>query len=125
MQEINLSDEQREFRDVMRRFAEKEIAPNAAEIDRSGEYGWANWEALKAMELTALSYPEQYGGSGASLVDQAIATEELARVDASTSLMFLISKLGMLPVLNFGSEELKQAYVPRIAAGEIQASYAL
>ena len=56
------------------------------------------------MELTALSYPEEYGGSGASLVDQAIAAEELARVCASTSLMFLISKLGMLPVINFGSE---------------------
>ncbi|HEY3485662.1 MAG TPA: acyl-CoA dehydrogenase family protein, partial [Ilumatobacteraceae bacterium] len=77
------------------------------------------------MELTALSFPLEYGGSGASLVEQAIAAEELARADASTSLMFLISKLGMLPVLNFGSDEIKQTYVPKIAAGEWQASYAL
>ena len=57
MQDINLSDEQREFRAVMRRFAENEIAPNAAEIDRTGEYGWTSWEALKSMELTVAELP--------------------------------------------------------------------
>jgi len=124
-QPITLTDEQREFRAVVRQFAADKIVPLAAEADRTAEYSWAAFDALKAMDLTALSFPEQYGGSGASLVDQAIVAEELARADASTSLMFLISKLGMLPVLNFGSEELKQQYVPRIAAGESQASYAL
>jgi alkylation response protein AidB-like acyl-CoA dehydrogenase len=124
-QPITLTEEQREFRAVVRQFATDKLAPLAAETDRTAEYSWAAFEALKAMELTALSYPVEYGGSGASLVDQAIVTEELARVDASASLMFLISKLGMLPVLNFGSEELRRTYVPRIAAGDSQASYAL
>ena len=67
----------------MRQFAEDKIAPLAAEIDRTGEYSWENFEALKSMELTALQLPEEYGGSGASLVDQAIVAEELARVCAS------------------------------------------
>jgi alkylation response protein AidB-like acyl-CoA dehydrogenase len=124
-QPITMTDEQREFRAVVRQFAADKIVPLAAEADRNAEYSWAAFDALKAMDLTALSFPEEYGGSGASLVDQAIAAEELARADASTSLMFLISKLGMLPVLNFGSDELKQHYVPRVAAGESQASYAL
>ena len=124
-QPMTLTDEQRQLRDVVRQFAEDKIAPNAAELDRTGEYNWDNWQALVAMELTGLSYPEQYGGSGASLVEQAIVAEELARVCASTSLSFLISKLGMLPVLNFGSEELKAKYVPRIASGESQCSYGL
>ena len=124
-QPITLTDEQREFRAVVRQFATDKIAPLAADADRESEYSWPAFEALKAMELTALSYPVEYGGSGASLVDQAIVAEELARVDASTSLMFLISKLGMLPVLNFGSEEIKQRYVTRIASGDSQASYAL
>jgi alkylation response protein AidB-like acyl-CoA dehydrogenase len=124
-QPITLTDEQREFRAVVRQFAADKLAPLAAEADRAGEYSWASWEALKAMELTALSYPEEYGGSGASVVDQAIVAEELARVDASTSLMFLVQKLGMLPVLNFGSDDVKRQYIPRIAAGEMQASYAL
>ena len=124
-QSITLTDEQREFRHVVRQFCEAKIAPRAAEVDRRGEYSWENFEALKSIELTSLSYPVEYGGAGASLVDQAIAAEEIARVCMSTSLSFLISKLGMLPVLNFGSEELKQQYVTRVAAGESQCSYGL
>jgi alkylation response protein AidB-like acyl-CoA dehydrogenase len=59
------------------------------------------------------------------MVTVAIMTEELSRVCASTALTILISKLGMTPVLNWASEELKQTYVPRIASGELQASYCL
>ncbi len=124
-QPITLTDEQHEFRRVMRQFCDAKIAPLAADIDRSGEYSWETFKALQSMELTALSYPTEYGGSGASLVDQAIAAEELAHACVATSLQFLISKLGMLPVLNFGSDELKAKYVPRIASGESQCSYAL
>jgi alkylation response protein AidB-like acyl-CoA dehydrogenase len=124
-QPMTLSDTQREFRSVLRQFVADKIAPLAGDIDRRAEYSWATFDALKSMELTALSYPEEYGGSGASLVDQAIAAEELARGCASTSLQFLISKLGMLPVINFGSDELKRTYIPRICSGDSQASYAL
>ena len=124
-QPITLTDEQREFRAVVRRFCDDKIAPLAAEIDRRGEYSWETFAALTSMELTALSYPVEYGGSGASTVDQAIAAEELARACVSTSLQFLISKLGMLPVINFGSEEMKSTYLPRICRGESQCSYAL
>ncbi len=124
-QPINLTEEQREFRAVVRRFCEERIAPRAAEVDRRGEFSWENFEALKSMELTALSYPAEYGGSGASLVDQAIVAEELSRVCVSTSLSFLISKLGMLPVINFGSHELKSTYLPRICSGDSQCSYGL
>jgi alkylation response protein AidB-like acyl-CoA dehydrogenase len=59
------------------------------------------------------------------MVTQAIMAEELARGCASTSVTMLISKLGMLPVMNFATEELKREYLPRIAAGEIQGSYCL
>ena len=124
-QPITLTEEQHEFRRVMRQFCDAKIAPLAAEIDRSGDYSWATFEALKTIELTALSFPVEYGGAGATLVDQAIAAEELARACVATSLQFLISKLGMLPVLNFGSEALKAKYVPRVASGASQCSYAL
>ncbi|MEZ5248686.1 MAG: acyl-CoA dehydrogenase family protein [Ilumatobacteraceae bacterium] len=125
VQSITLTDEQREFRAVLRQFVADKIAPLAGEIDRSGEYSWTTFEALQAMELTALSYPAEYGGSGASLVDQAIAAEELARGCTATSLQLLISKLGMLPVINFGSEFLKSTYLPRICSGASQCSYGL
>jgi alkylation response protein AidB-like acyl-CoA dehydrogenase len=124
-QPITLTDEQREFRAVVRQFAREKIAPLAAETDRTATYSWEAFKALQSMELTSLSYPERYGGAGASLVDQAIVAEELASACASSSLMFLISKLAMLPVLNFASEEIKAKYIPRICSGESQGSYAL
>jgi alkylation response protein AidB-like acyl-CoA dehydrogenase len=125
MQALTLHPEQREFRAVLRQFSEEKIAPGAARRDATAEYDWDAFKALVEMELPALGIPEAYGGTGADLVTQAIAAEELARVDASVSLMLLISKLGMLPVMNFGSEAMKQAYLPRIASGQSQASYAL
>jgi alkylation response protein AidB-like acyl-CoA dehydrogenase len=125
MQPMTLTPEQQEFRAVVRQFAEDKLAPLAAETDRTAEYSWPAFEAIRSMELTGLSYPEEYGGAGADLVTQAIVAEELARVDASASLMFLISKLAMLPVLNFASDELKARYLPRIVSGESQGSYCL
>jgi alkylation response protein AidB-like acyl-CoA dehydrogenase len=125
MQAMTLTPEQHEFRAVLRQFCEEKIAPGAAGRDAAGAYDWDAFRAIVSMELPALGIPEAYGGSGADLVTQAVAAEELSRVDASVSLMLLISKLGMLPVMNFGSEELKQRYLPRVAAGESQASYCL
>jgi alkylation response protein AidB-like acyl-CoA dehydrogenase len=122
---FDLTDVQREFRATLRSFCEEKVAPHAAEVDRAAEFPWKSFEACKEMELPALGIPEAYGGAGADTVTQAIAVEELARACASTSLTILISKLGMIPVMNWGSEELKRAYLPRIASGEIQASYCL
>jgi alkylation response protein AidB-like acyl-CoA dehydrogenase len=120
-----LTDVQRDFRQTLRAFCEEKVAPNAAEADRNAEFPWKSFEACKELELPGVGLPAAYGGAGADMVTVAIMTEELARVCASTALAILISKLGMTPVLNWGSEELKQAYVPRVASGEIQASYCL
>jgi alkylation response protein AidB-like acyl-CoA dehydrogenase len=120
-----LTDEQRQFKDIMRQFAEERILPQAAEIDRTAEFPWKSFEACVELELPALGIPQAYGGAGADMVTQAIMAEELARVCASTSLSMLISKLGMTPVMNWGSEELKQHYLPKVADGSIQASYCL
>ncbi|MHB8670184.1 MAG: acyl-CoA dehydrogenase family protein [Acidimicrobiales bacterium] len=120
-----LTDEQRQFRSVVRQFAEERLGPRAAEVDRTGEYPWDNFEAVRAMELPALGLPVEHGGAGADHVTQALMVEELSRVCASTSLIVLISKLGMIPVMNWGSEPLKARYLPRVASGESQASYCL
>ena len=120
-----LSDDQHQFRDTLRRFCDERIAPHAAEVDRTATFPWRSFEAMREMELPGLWVPEAYGGAGADMVTQAIAAEELSRACASTGVTFLISKLGMLPVMNFGTEELKRRYLPRIAAGEAQASYCL
>ncbi len=122
---FGLTEEQRSFRDVLRDFVDARIAPNAARYDREQVFPQDSFDACVEMELPSLGIPEAYGGAGADMVTQAIAIEEIARGCASTSVTVLISKLGMLPIMNFGSEEIKHAYLPRIASGEIQASYCL
>ncbi|MDQ1446739.1 MAG: hypothetical protein QOI20_3203 [Acidimicrobiaceae bacterium] len=122
---FTLTDDQREFRAVLRQFCEDKIAPRAAEVDETAEFPWDSYHACVSMELPALGVPVEYGGSGADHVTQALMVEELSRVCASTSLTMLISKLGMIPVMRWGSEELKREYLPKIASGEWQASYCL
>ncbi|MGA2124111.1 MAG: acyl-CoA dehydrogenase family protein, partial [Acidimicrobiales bacterium] len=122
---FGLTEEQRSFRDVLRDFVDARVAPNAARYDREQVFPQDSFDACVEMELPSLGIPEAYGGAGADMVTQAIAIEEVARGCASTSVTILISKLGMLPIMNFGSEEVKRAYLPRIASGEIQASYCL
>src|SRR5580693_3928041 len=120
-----LTDTHRQFRDTLQKFAEDRIAPNAVEADREATFPQKSFDACVELELPSLAIPVEYGGAGADMVTQAIMAEELARVCASTSLTMLISKLGMSPVMNWGSEDLKRKYLPRVASGERQASYCL
>jgi len=120
-----LSAEQREFRQTVRALCDARIAPNAAEADRTATFPRASFDACREMELTGLGIAESYGGSGADPVTQAIAIEEVARACATTAVTLAVNKLGMLPVVNFGSEELKARYLPAVASGERQASYCL
>ncbi|HUX05159.1 MAG TPA: acyl-CoA dehydrogenase family protein [Acidimicrobiales bacterium] len=122
---FDLNDEQRAFRDVMRGFVDERIAPHAAAYDREQVFPQKSFDACVEMDLPSLAVPAAYGGAGADMVTQAIMAEEIARGCASTSVTMLISKLGMLPIMNFATEEIKQQYLPRIATGEIQASYCL
>jgi alkylation response protein AidB-like acyl-CoA dehydrogenase len=125
MQSMTLSQEQREFRVALRRFAEERIGPRAAEVDATSEYPWDNFAACVEMELPAVGIPETYGGAGADHVTQALVVEELARVCASTSLIMAINGLSTKPIINWASSELKERYLPRMASGEWQGSYCL
>jgi alkylation response protein AidB-like acyl-CoA dehydrogenase len=122
---FSLSDEHQEFRNSLRRFAEKEIAPHAAAVDARGEFPWENFRALRDHGFLSPLYPPEYGGEDGTLLTYAIVIEELARVCASTSLGVLISRFGVGALLRYGSEELKRRYVPRVTSGELQASYCL
>ena len=120
-----LADTQKQFRRAVRQMCEERIAPHAAAVDRDAAFPWDGFKASVEMELPTLGIPVNHGGAGADHVTQAIMVEELARVCASTSVTMLISKLGMMPIFNWGSEYLKEKYVPRVASGEAQASYCL
>ena len=120
-----LSEEHEALRAAVRALADDKIAPRAAEVDASGEFPWDVHEALAKAELTAVHIPEAYGGAGADAIATVIVIEEVARACASSSLIPAVNKLGTVPLLLAGSEELKQTYLPPVARGEAMFSYAL
>jgi alkylation response protein AidB-like acyl-CoA dehydrogenase len=120
-----LSEEHQLLRKAVRDLAEDIIAPRAAEIDETSEYPWDVHEALKKNDLLAIHVPEEYGGAGADRIAHSIVVEEVARVCASSSLIVAGNKLGTMGLILSGSEDLKQRYLPQVAAGEATFSYAL
>ncbi|MEO9236810.1 MAG: acyl-CoA dehydrogenase family protein, partial [Jatrophihabitantaceae bacterium] len=120
-----LADEHVMLRDAVRSLAEDKIAPRAAEIDETGEFPYDVLQALTRAGFHATHIPEEYGGAGADSLATAIVIEEVARVCASSSLIPAVNKLGTMPVLLSGSEELKKTVLPPVAAGEAMFSYAL
>ena len=119
------SDEHDALRDVVRALALDTIAPRAAEIDETAEFPFDVLEALQASDLHAIHVPEQYGGQGGDALAACIVIEEVARVCASSSLIPAVNKLGSMPLIVAGSDEVKEAYLPRLARGEGMFSYGL
>ncbi|HYH51187.1 MAG TPA: acyl-CoA dehydrogenase family protein, partial [Acidimicrobiia bacterium] len=119
------TDEQEDFRQAVRQMCEDKVAPHAAECDEQAKYPWHAHEAFVAMGLMGLTFPEDCGGSGADHVTWAICMEEIARVDASASLIPGICDLAMTPVMRYGSKEIQQRFMRPICEGRAQASYCL
>jgi alkylation response protein AidB-like acyl-CoA dehydrogenase len=113
-----LSREHDELRAMVRQLAEERIAPRAAEIDATSEYPWDLKQLLAEQDLLGTGFEERYGGTALDGIGQAIVVEEVARADASTSLIPVIQKLGALPIMLAGSDEQKERYFPRLASGE-------
>ncbi|MDT7728106.1 MAG: hypothetical protein QOI21_4682 [Actinomycetota bacterium] len=120
-----LAEEHEELRAAVRSLAEKEIAPYAAEVDENERYPAEARDALVRAGFNAVHIPEEYEGQGADAVSACIVIEEIARVDASASLIPAVNKLGTQPIILSGSEQVKKLVLPSIASGETSASYAL
>ncbi len=119
------SEEHEMLRASVRALATDKIAPRAAEIDEKSEFPHDVLAALVASDFHAIHVPEAYGGAGGDALAVCIVIEEVARVCASSSLIPAVNKLGSMPLLVGGSEEIKQAYLPRLARGEGMFSYGL
>jgi alkylation response protein AidB-like acyl-CoA dehydrogenase len=113
------------LRETVRDLAEAKIAPAAADVDATGRFPAEALDALTAARLHAAHIPEAHGGEGADALAAVIIIEEVARVCASSSLIPAVNKLGTVPLLLAGSEELKRRYLPPVARGEAMFSYAL
>ncbi|MGA4541355.1 acyl-CoA dehydrogenase family protein [Uniformispora flossi] len=122
---FRVSEEHAMLRDTVRGLAEAKIAPFAADVDEAGRFPQEALDALRAADLTAVHIPEEYGGAGADALATVIVIEEVARVCASSSLLPAVNKLGTMPLILSGSEELKQRYLTPVAAGEAMFSYCL
>ena len=120
-----LSDEHEELRRALRRFAEEQIAPNAAEADDRAEFPWKSFEAYRSSGFIRLPYPVEHGGDGGDAVAYAMLVEEVARVCASSALFVLITRLACVAILAHGSDDLAGRVVPKAATGEWQGSYCL
>ena len=119
------SEEHELLRATVRELAEAKIAPFAAEVDEESRFPQEALEALVANDLHAVHVPESYGGAGADALATVIVIEEVARACGSSSLIPAVNKLGTVPVLLAGSEELKKKYLGPVARGEAMFSYAL
>ncbi|WP_345944983.1 acyl-CoA dehydrogenase [Streptomyces albus subsp. chlorinus] len=119
------SEEHEMLRDSVRALAEAKIAPYAAEVDEEARFPQEALDALVSNDLHAVHVPESYGGAGADALATVIVIEEVARVCASSSLIPAVNKLGSLPVILSGSEELKKRYLAPLAKGDAMFSYCL
>ena len=107
-----------ELRAMVRELATERIAPRAAAIDSAAEFPWDLKELLAKQDLLGTCFEERHGGTALDGVGQAIVVEELARADATTSLIVIVQKLGALPILIAGNPEQQDRYFPRLASGE-------
>src|ERR1700709_1218746 len=120
-----LTPDQIDFRDTIRQIVRERVAPRAAEIDAKAEYPWDLRKLFAEQDLLGLPFEEAYGGTGTGTLMLNVAVEEIARACASSALILMIQELGTLPIQLFGSEELKQRFLPKCATGEWSPAFAL
>ncbi|MGA8116477.1 MAG: acyl-CoA dehydrogenase family protein [Actinocatenispora sp.] len=120
-----LPEEHQAIREAVRAVCDGKVAPHAAEVDEKAEFPQVAYDALRASDFHAPHIPVEYGGAGADALATAIVIEEVARACASSSLIPAVNKLGTMPLLLAGSDELKSKYLPAVAAGTGLFSYCL
>ncbi|MCC6986859.1 MAG: acyl-CoA dehydrogenase family protein, partial [Anaerolineales bacterium] len=121
-----LTDEHKMLRDAARDFAQKEIAPIAAEFDETGEFPHATIKKMGALGFMGIEIPEQYGGAGMDALAYVLALEEICKVDASHGVIMSVNNsLYCHGILKYGTEEQKQKFLTPIASGKAIGAYSL
>jgi alkylation response protein AidB-like acyl-CoA dehydrogenase len=120
-----LPEDHEALRDAVRAVCDAKVAPFAAEVDEKSRFPQEAYDALRAADFHAPHIPEAYDGVGADALATCIVIEEVARACASSSLIPAVNKLGTLPLILAGSDEVKQRYLPPVASGDALFSYGL
>ena len=123
---LDLTEEQKTIRDMVRRFARERIAPIAAELDEKQEFPAETVKELAEMGIFGIGFPEEDGGSGFDTLSDILAVEELSRVDGSHGITLAAHcSLGVWPIYAFGTPEQKAHYMPKACSGEYLAAFGL
>ena len=126
MHDIELTEDQRMIRDMARQFARSELAPRAAEWDKSGWIDDTVVSQMGDLGLLGMVVPEQWGGSYLDYVAYALAVEEIAAgCSATGTLMSVHNSVGCGPLLNYGTPEQQQTWLPELASGRAIGCFAL
>ena len=113
-------------REMVRHFAQQEVAPVAKRLDAEAKFPWENIKKMSELGLLGVPWPEELGGAGLDLLSYVIVLHELAKVDASHSLTISAhTTLGTSPIVNFGTDEQKRRYVPPLATGHVMGGFGL
>lgn len=123
---FELTKEQQMIRDMVRQFAEAEIAPYARELDQRHEFRKESFKKMGELGLLGIPFPEKYGGSGGDTVSYALAVEEIGRACGGTGLSYAATvSLGATPFYHFGTEQQKEEYLVPMAQGLTLGSFGL
>lgn len=126
MNDLFFSDEHIMLVEMVRDFANNEVAPVSLELDKKGEFPLSLVQRMAELGLMGIPVPEKYGGAGMDTVAYAAAVMEMARVDPSVAItMAAHTSLGTMPIVIAGNEEQKQKYVPQLASGAILGAFGL
>jgi butyryl-CoA dehydrogenase len=123
---LALSDEHAMIQKTVREFAQKEMAPRAKEIDKTGEFPWENLRGLAKLGVMGIPYPEEYGGGGSDTLAYVLVAEEIAKACGSTCLSYVAHvSLGINPIFVDGTDEQKRRWLPSLCSGETLGAFAL
>lgn len=115
-----LNEDQIMIRETVRKFAEDEIYPKAKELDEKEEFSYELTAGMAELGLLGALIPEEFGGAALDYVSYIIAVEEIARIDGSQGATIAAhNSLGTGPLIQFGTEEQKQKYLPKLAEGSL------
>jgi alkylation response protein AidB-like acyl-CoA dehydrogenase len=122
---LDKTDEQRAITEMVRQFADEQILPNAEHFDAEDEFPEAIVEQMKELGLFGITVPEEFGGLGLDLTTYMMVVEELSRGWISISGIINTHFIGTYLLLKYGTDEQRQAYLPRMATGELRAAFSL
>ncbi len=123
--EYFLTEEQKTIKSLARRIAEERILPVRAELDEREEFPWAIVKDLADADMFRVFIPEEYEGLGGGCFELCLVVEELSRICSGVAISYAATALGCATLVDYGTDEQKQKYLPPIAAGSRLAAFAL